>query len=199
MELCSSFWTESQWFFKIFLAALGLHCFAQAFSSCGGGASHWSGFSYCRTWALDFRASNWTPVMLVSSWVCTSHLLLINRMWQRGWGSPSLQKSVTSWAQPLWYLLPACSDEASCHDLWATLWRGPDGKELASNQWETEALIGNETLSPTSCEKHSPANTYVSELRSRSFLMEPSDEAAALVNILTAALWETLVPDPQKL
>lgn len=65
---------------------------------------------------------------------CTSHLLLMNRIWQRGWESPSqikLQKSVTSvLVTNCLSLVPlAChSDEDSCH-VWATLWRGPHGKE----------------------------------------------------------------------
>ena len=48
------------------MAVLGLHCCGQAFSSCrewgllshrGPGASHCSGFSCRRAWALDARAS----------------------------------------------------------------------------------------------------------------------------------------------
>ena len=50
----------------LFLAALGLHCCMQAFSSCseweltlrcGARASHCSGFSCCRAQALGMRAS----------------------------------------------------------------------------------------------------------------------------------------------
>ena len=57
-------------FFKklinLFLAALGLHCFSQAFSSCGehgllsscsAQAPHCSGFSCCRVWALGHTGS----------------------------------------------------------------------------------------------------------------------------------------------
>ena len=51
--------------FILFLAALGLRCRAWAFSSCGergllccsAQASHCSGFSCCRAWALGTRAS----------------------------------------------------------------------------------------------------------------------------------------------
>ena len=46
-------------FFSIFLAALGLHCCKESFSSCsewgllycGVWASHCDAFSYCRAWA----------------------------------------------------------------------------------------------------------------------------------------------------
>ena len=50
----------------LFLAVLGLHCYAWAFSSsskwgllcsCGVQASHCGGFSCCRAWALGPRAS----------------------------------------------------------------------------------------------------------------------------------------------
>lgn len=34
------------------LAALGLRCCARLFSACGAWASHCSGFSRCRAWAL---------------------------------------------------------------------------------------------------------------------------------------------------
>ena len=53
-------------FIYLFLSALGLHCCAQAFSSCGeqgllfvavAQASHCRGFSCCRAWALGKRAS----------------------------------------------------------------------------------------------------------------------------------------------
>ena len=44
-------------FFYLFMAALGLRCFAWAFSSCGAWASHCGGFSCCRAWALGARAS----------------------------------------------------------------------------------------------------------------------------------------------
>ena len=40
-------------FLFLVLAAVGLHCCARAFSSCGVRASHYSDFSYCRTQALD--------------------------------------------------------------------------------------------------------------------------------------------------
>ena len=50
--------------FILFLAALGLHCCAQAFSSCGewrllfgARASHCGGFSCCGAWTLGARAS----------------------------------------------------------------------------------------------------------------------------------------------
>ena len=51
--------------FILFLAALGLHCCTQAFSSCGerstlccgAGASHCGGFSCCGARALGTRAS----------------------------------------------------------------------------------------------------------------------------------------------
>ena len=45
--------------FKIylFLSALGLHCCARAFSSCGVRASHCGGFSCCGPQALGARAS----------------------------------------------------------------------------------------------------------------------------------------------
>ena len=38
----------------LFLAGLGLHCCVQAFSGCGAQASHCSGLSYCRAWALRY-------------------------------------------------------------------------------------------------------------------------------------------------
>ena len=44
-------------YFILFLAALGLHCCTQAFSSCGVRASHCSGFSCCGARALGARAS----------------------------------------------------------------------------------------------------------------------------------------------
>ena len=53
-------------FIYLFLAALGLHCCAQAFSSCGergatlrcsAWASHCGDFSCCGAWALGVRAS----------------------------------------------------------------------------------------------------------------------------------------------
>ena len=40
-----------------FMAALGLHCCPWAFSSCSGQASHCSGFSSCRAWALRCASS----------------------------------------------------------------------------------------------------------------------------------------------
>ena len=43
--------------FNLFLAALGLHCYAWAFSSCGEQASHCGGFSGCRAQALGVQAS----------------------------------------------------------------------------------------------------------------------------------------------
>ena len=52
--------------FYLFLAVLGLCCCTQAFSSCGeqgatlrcgARASHCSGFSCCRAWALGMGAS----------------------------------------------------------------------------------------------------------------------------------------------
>ena len=56
-------------FLKFFLAVLGLHCCAWAFSSCGeqgatprcgARASHCGGFSYCGAWALG----TWVPVAM---------------------------------------------------------------------------------------------------------------------------------------
>ena len=53
-------------FFFFFLAALGLHCWARAFSSygewgatlrCGAWASHCGGFSCCGAWAVGAQAS----------------------------------------------------------------------------------------------------------------------------------------------
>ena len=47
---------EFLFFFKFiyfFLSALGLHCCAQAFSSCGVQAAHCSGFPRCRAWAQE--------------------------------------------------------------------------------------------------------------------------------------------------
>ena len=51
-------------FIYLFLAALGLHCCAQAFSSCGkrgllfvARTSHRGGFSCCGAWALGAQAS----------------------------------------------------------------------------------------------------------------------------------------------
>ena len=54
-------------FLFLFLAVLCLHCCVQAFSSCGEGgysslrcgarASHCSGYSCCRAWALGMQAS----------------------------------------------------------------------------------------------------------------------------------------------
>ena len=53
-------------FIYLFLAVLGLHCCARAFSSCGeweatllcgAQASHCSGFSCCIAWAVGTRAS----------------------------------------------------------------------------------------------------------------------------------------------
>ena len=41
----------------LFLAALGLHCCAWAFSSCGKWASHCGGFSCCRAWTPGALAS----------------------------------------------------------------------------------------------------------------------------------------------
>ena len=53
----------------LFLAALGPHCYAQAFSSCAkcrlscsAQASHCCGFSYCRAQALGAQASQLRPV-----------------------------------------------------------------------------------------------------------------------------------------
>ena len=43
--------------FILFLAALGLHCRTQSFSSCGAWASHCGGFSCCGAWALGTWAS----------------------------------------------------------------------------------------------------------------------------------------------
>ena len=52
---------------NLFLSALGLCCCARAFSSCGDGgatlccgarASHCSGFSCCRAWAVGRRLSS---------------------------------------------------------------------------------------------------------------------------------------------
>ena len=40
-------------FLFMFLAALGLHCCARAFSSCGVRASHYGDFSYGGAQALD--------------------------------------------------------------------------------------------------------------------------------------------------
>ena len=53
-------------FIYLFLAALDLHCFSQAFSSCSkrgllsgcsAQVSHCSGFSCCRVWALGHTGS----------------------------------------------------------------------------------------------------------------------------------------------
>ena len=43
--------------FYLFLAALGLRCYAQAFSNCGERASHCGGFSCCGARALGTQAS----------------------------------------------------------------------------------------------------------------------------------------------
>ena len=45
------------YFIYLFLAALGLCCCARATPCCGVQASHCSGFSCCRAWALGLRAS----------------------------------------------------------------------------------------------------------------------------------------------
>ena len=44
-------------FICLFLAALGLHCCPQAFSSCGLWASHCSGLSWCGAWAPGSEGS----------------------------------------------------------------------------------------------------------------------------------------------
>ena len=62
----------------VFLAALGLHCCAWAFSSCDERASHCSGFSRCGTRALGARAS-----------VVVAHGL-------SSWGSRALERGLSS-------------------------------------------------------------------------------------------------------
>ena len=61
-------------FFNVFLAALGLHCCAWAFSCCGGYASSCSVFSYWRTrapWCAELRgpwAQSLWHTALASPW-----------------------------------------------------------------------------------------------------------------------------------
>ena len=61
LRLCSSYFKITISFLSFFLAVLGLHCFARAFSSYGNWglltsdgswASHSNGFSFCRAQAL---------------------------------------------------------------------------------------------------------------------------------------------------
>ena len=77
VELCSYFLKNAIYF--LFLAALGLCCYAQAFSSCGEPglhsncstpASHCGGFSYCKAWALGSPASIVGAHRLSRSAVC---------------------------------------------------------------------------------------------------------------------------------
>ena len=72
----------------LFLAALGLHCCAQAFSSCGEAgatlrygawASHCSGFSCCKAQALGTRAS---VVVAHEFSSCGSRAQLLRSMWE---------------------------------------------------------------------------------------------------------------------
>lgn len=93
-----------------------------------------------------------------------------------------------------WRQLPCC-DLHHGEVLMARNWV----QSLANNQWETESLTGTKILSPTACEEHSPASNPLSELGSRFFSIESSDETAAPVDTVTETLWETLVLDPQKL
>ena len=64
--------------FNLFLAVLGLHCCMRIFSSCGRWgllsscdtqASHCSGFSCCKVWALEHRLNS-----------CGAHALLLHGM-----------------------------------------------------------------------------------------------------------------------
>ena len=56
---CSMIWnSDGEIFFKLFLAALGLRCFVQAFSSCGMRASHGGSPSDCKAQAVVYRLSN---------------------------------------------------------------------------------------------------------------------------------------------
>ena len=65
MKSNSFFLKINLFIFNLFLAVLGLRCWAQAFSSCGewgllcrgAQASHCGGFSCCGAWALGLRAS----------------------------------------------------------------------------------------------------------------------------------------------
>ena len=66
-------------FYLFILGVLGLHCHAQAFSSCseqkllsscGLRASHCSEFSFCRAWALGSQASVVVVPRLCCSMVC---------------------------------------------------------------------------------------------------------------------------------
>ena len=63
----------------IYLTALGLHFWGQAFSGCGEwGYSGCGGFSCCRAWAVDTRASVITAHGLRS---CGTQALVALRMW----------------------------------------------------------------------------------------------------------------------
>ena len=53
----SYFLKKFNYFIFLFLAALGLHCFVRASSSCGAWPSHCGGFFCCGAWALGAPAS----------------------------------------------------------------------------------------------------------------------------------------------
>ena len=91
--------SKNHFFFCFVLAALGLRCYGRAFSSCSEQAllfiavpraSHYSGFSCCRAWALGARASVVVARRLIScgSWAlehrlssCGALALLLRGMW----------------------------------------------------------------------------------------------------------------------
>ena len=57
-------------YFYLFMAVQGFHCCTQAFSSCSKGTSHCTGFSCCRTQALEYMGS-----------VVVAHGLSCSGMW----------------------------------------------------------------------------------------------------------------------